>query len=47
MPLPNITGQLGYNYQSQAPNVDPQFDEVYRADYNINEKWHLFGRVLR
>jgi hypothetical protein len=47
MPLPNITGQLAYNYQSQAPSVSPQFDEVYRGDYNISEKWHLFGRVLR
>ena len=46
LPLPNISGQPNYNYQSQAANSSPSFDQVYRADYNINDKWRLFVRGL-
>jgi Carboxypeptidase regulatory-like domain/TonB-dependent Receptor Plug Domain len=46
LPLPNVTGQPNYNYQSQAANSSPSFDQVYRADYNISEKWRLFVRGL-
>jgi hypothetical protein len=47
LPPPNISGNPLFNYQSQASNQSPQFDEVYRGDYNISDKWHLFGRILR
>ncbi len=47
LPLPNISGNASYNYQSQAVSVSPQFDEVYRIDYNLSDKWRIFGRVLR
>jgi hypothetical protein len=47
LPLPNISGTASYNYQSQAVSVSPQFDEVYRVDYNVNDKWRVFGRFLR
>ena len=47
LPLPNILGNASYNYQSQTPSQSPQFDEVYRVDYNINDRWRLFGRMLR
>ena len=46
LPLPNVSGNLNYNYQSQAANSSPSFDQVYRADYNLNEKWRLFVRGL-
>ena len=46
LPLPNTFGQPSYNYQSQAANADPSFDQVYRVDYNISDKWRLFGRHL-
>jgi hypothetical protein len=47
LPKPNVTGQLGYNYESQAANEDPSFDEVYRVDYNINSNWKSYVRILR
>ncbi len=46
LPLPNVSGQPNYNYQSQAANSSPSFDQVYRADYNITDKWRLFVRGL-
>ena len=46
LPLPNVFGQPSFNYQSQAANADPSFDQVYRADYNINDRWRLFVRGL-
>jgi hypothetical protein len=47
LPKPNVSGQLGYNYESQEANEDPSFDEVYRVDYNINSNWKAYVRVLR
>src|SRR5207249_9195831 len=47
LPLPNVTGQVTYNYESQVANEDPSFDEVYRGDYNITDKWKAYVRVLR
>jgi Carboxypeptidase regulatory-like domain len=46
LPLPNVSGQPLYNYQSQVPAAAPTFDQVYRGDYNINDKWRLFVRGL-
>jgi len=47
LPKPNVTGQRDYNYESQVPNEDPSFDEVYRVDYNISNNWKAYVRVLR
>jgi hypothetical protein len=47
LPMPNVAGNPSYNYQSQAVSTSPQFDEVYRVDYNINDKWRAFVRALR
>jgi hypothetical protein len=44
--MPNTFGQPLYNYQSQIASSLPSFDQVYRADYNINAKWRLFVRAL-
>ena len=46
LPMPNTFGQPLYNYQSQVASSQPSFDQVYRADYNINAKWRLFVRAL-
>jgi hypothetical protein len=46
LPQPNVSGQNNYNYQSQAANADPSYDQVYRVDYNISDKWRLFARHL-
>ncbi len=46
LPLPNVTGNSLFNYTSQFTASTPQFDQVYRIDYNLNSKWRLFGRGL-
>jgi hypothetical protein len=46
LPLPNVTGQLTYNYESQVASELPSFDQLYRADYNINSKWRAYVRVI-
>ena len=46
LPLPNVVGQPSYNYQSQIPSSSPSYDQIYRVDYNLNEKWHFFVRGL-
>lgn len=38
LPQPNAPGSNNYNWISQVPARTPQFDEVYRADYNITDK---------
>ena len=47
LPLPNISGNPAYNYTSQFTSSAPQFDEVYKVDYNLNAKWRFFARGLR
>ncbi|MBI2150990.1 MAG: Plug domain-containing protein, partial [Acidobacteria bacterium] len=47
LPMPNVTGNTLYNYESQVANEDPSFDELYRGDYNINNNWRAFVRVIR
>jgi hypothetical protein len=46
LPLPNTVGQLAYNYQSQVPSSQPSYDQIYRVDYNMSDKWHFFVRGL-
>ena len=46
LPLPNTFGQPSYNYQSQIPSAQPSYDQIYRVDYNLNEKWRFFVRAL-
>jgi hypothetical protein len=47
LPLPNTFGNATYNYESQAANEDPSFDQLYRVDYNINTKHRVFVRIIR
>jgi Carboxypeptidase regulatory-like domain/TonB-dependent Receptor Plug Domain len=46
LPLPNVTGQLTYNYESQVASELPSFDQLYRVDYNINSKNRAYVRVI-
>ncbi|HEY6344809.1 MAG TPA: Plug domain-containing protein [Bryobacteraceae bacterium] len=46
LPLPNTFGQPLYNYQSQVASSQPSFDQVYRVDYNLSDKWRFFVRAL-
>jgi hypothetical protein len=46
LPQPNTFGQPSYNYQSQIPSAQPSYDQIYRVDYNLSEKWRLFFRGL-
>jgi hypothetical protein len=46
LPLPNVTGQPNFNYQSQVASESPSYDQVYRVDWNISDKWRFFSRHL-
>jgi hypothetical protein len=46
-PLPNFE-QAGanFNYQTQEPTSDPQRQDLYRGDWNINNLWRATGKFL-
>ncbi len=44
-PQPNTTG-TGFNYITEAPTSQPQRQDLYRGDYNINNAWHASGKYL-
>ena len=46
LPLPNTIGQPLYNYQSQVASSQPSYDQVYRVDYNLSDKWRIYVRAL-
>jgi Carboxypeptidase regulatory-like domain/TonB-dependent Receptor Plug Domain len=46
-PQPNVTGHPDYNYTSQVSAGYPRRQEVYRGDWNINDKWRFFARVVK
>lgn len=45
-PLPNVTGQIGFNYETQEPTSDPQRQDLYRGDWVINDNWRATGKYL-
>lgn len=47
LPMPNTAPTATYNWVSQVPQRAPQFDEIYRADYNISDKWRFTFRLIR
>ena len=47
LPQPNVFGNPQYNYESQVASELPSFDQVYRVDYNITDKWRAYVRVIR
>ncbi|MCI0391475.1 MAG: TonB-dependent receptor [Acidobacteria bacterium] len=44
-PLPNTTG-VGFNYITEDPTDDPQRQDLYRGDWNINSSWRASGKFL-
>ena len=47
-PLPNAAGvDPSYNYQTSNSNTYPRREEIYRGDYNINDKWKAYARYIR
>jgi len=47
-PLPNATGiDPSFNYQTAISGTFPRREEIYRGDYNINDKWRYYGRFMR
>jgi hypothetical protein len=46
-PLPNAAGKdPSFNYQTQVSDKYPRKEYIYRADYNINEKWKAYARYI-
>jgi len=46
LPQPNTSPTATYNWISQVPERAPQFDQVYRADYNLSDNWRLTFRGI-
>jgi hypothetical protein len=47
-PLPNMAGSdPQFNYQTQVSSSFPIRQEIYRGDYNINEKWRTYVRFVQ
>lgn len=45
-PLPNRTGTVGFNYETEVPASRPERQDLYRGDWNVNEKWRATGKYL-
>jgi Carboxypeptidase regulatory-like domain/TonB-dependent Receptor Plug Domain len=45
-PLPNTSGQVGYNYKSQTPSKSPLNQTMGRVDYQLSNNWRLTGRYM-
>ncbi len=45
-PQPNAVsaGNKGFNFQSQVSDTKPRREDLLRLDYNLSQKWRLFGR---
>ncbi len=44
-PLPNASDNQ-FNYQTQVSDKAPRRENLFRGDYNINEKWRLYSRYM-
>jgi len=46
-PTPNALGKdPTFNHQTQVSDQFPRREQLLRADYNINDKWRLYGRYI-
>jgi hypothetical protein len=45
-PAANTTGQVGYNYSSQAVSKNPLDEYLFRADYQMGNNWRFTGRYM-
>jgi hypothetical protein len=46
-PLPNVTGQNSYNYQSEVSGKEPRHEQLLRLDYNYSARWRFTGSLTR
>jgi hypothetical protein len=46
-PLPNVSGQKGYNYQSAVSSANPRHERLLRTDANLSSKWRLTGSFIQ
>jgi hypothetical protein len=46
LPLPNVTGQKTYNYQSQVSGTIPRHEQLLRLDYNATSNWRIYGSLV-
>lgn len=44
-PLPT-TFDNQFNYQTQVSDTFPRRENIFRGDYNINEKWRVYSRYM-
>ena len=44
-PQPNASDNQ-FNYQTQVSDTFPRRENMFRGDYNINEKWRLYSRYM-
>jgi hypothetical protein len=42
-PLPNVSGQKGYNFQSQISSSEPRHEQLLVMDYNASPRWRFRG----
>ncbi|MBI4906170.1 MAG: TonB-dependent receptor [Acidobacteria bacterium] len=44
-PKPNASDNA-YNFQSQVSDTFPRRENIFRGDYNINDKWRVYSRYM-
>jgi hypothetical protein len=44
-PLPNVSGQINYNYQSQISDTEPRHEQHLKLDYNATPRWRFSGSL--
>ena len=45
-PLPNTSGASGFNFIYQPIGSLPRHEQVLRIDYNLSDKWRLWGSLI-
>ena len=46
-PTPNVPIDPNFNYQTQLSGKLPRRENIYRGDYNINDKWRFYSRFIK
>jgi hypothetical protein len=44
-PLPNVSGQVNYNYQSQISSSEPRHEQHLKMDFNASPRWRFTGSL--
>jgi hypothetical protein len=44
-PLPNVSGQINYNYQSQISSKEPRHEQHLKMYYNATPRWQFSGSL--